>query len=479
MGELESLFRNWLGHDVRVSGEMTRDGQTLTLTLRAGADPVDPVTGPTSDPGALIKKAAEELYGATQPERYARWLRGANRNDDAANIYRRLSITGTPRQRARALVGWSGVLGDNPAGSIQKAQEALRLDPENPSAWASLSDNQMELGLWEATLKSARRAVQLFAGPRRADFAPWYVHLHSADQQGNIANVLDQVLVEAKVSEAAGDPAPDEPVVACRQCAASAMFNAGIAYTFMGDGQGMRERMAKSKAILPNSPFMPLMDQVGASALAWGIEDWPAVLSGLGTSAVQTATDPMDKAIWRAEALAHLGHATQAIKVIAATPKDCYPCANAEGDARALAGDWTGAEAAYARAKRLGPDLPGAPVARGRSLLARGDAEGALAEAVTALRRSPRDAWAEDLKGEALTRLGRFGEAAAVFAAADPDGPRWGRHHIHWGEALMLGGRYAEARAQFEAANGMDLNRPDRAALNVLLARTASGHLHG
>ncbi len=208
MGELESLFRNWLGHDVRVSGEMTRDGQTLTLTLRAGADPVDPVTGPTSDPGALIKKAAEELYGATQPERYARWLRGANRNDDAANIYRRLSITGTPRQRARALVGWSGVLGDNPAGSIQKAQEALRLDPENPSAWASLSDNQMELGLWEATLKSARRAVQLFAGPRRADFAPWYVHLHSADQQGNIANVLDQVLVEAKVSEAAGDPAP-------------------------------------------------------------------------------------------------------------------------------------------------------------------------------------------------------------------------------------------------------------------------------
>ncbi len=118
-------------------------------------------------------------------------------------------------------------------------------------------------------------------------------------------------------------------------------------------------------------------------------------------------------------------------------------------------------------------------MARGRSLLARGDAEGALAEAVTALRRSPRDAWAEDLKGEALTRLGRFGEAAAVFAAADPDGPRWGRHHIHWGEALMLGGRYAEARAQFEAANGMDLNRPDRAALNVLLARTASGHLHG
>ncbi len=43
----------------------------------------------------------------------------------------------------------------------------------------------------------------------------------------------------------------------------------------------------------------------------------------------------------------------------------------------------------------------------------------------------------------------------------------------------MLAGRYAAARAQFEAADGMDLSAPDRAALNVLLARTASGPLHG
>jgi hypothetical protein len=43
----------------------------------------------------------------------------------------------------------------------------------------------------------------------------------------------------------------------------------------------------------------------------------------------------------------------------------------------------------------------------------------------------------------------------------------------------MLAGRYAEARWQFEAADGLDLSRPDRAALNVLLARTASGRLHG
>jgi hypothetical protein len=43
----------------------------------------------------------------------------------------------------------------------------------------------------------------------------------------------------------------------------------------------------------------------------------------------------------------------------------------------------------------------------------------------------------------------------------------------------MLSGRYREARAQFEIANGLDLSRADRAALNVLLARTSTGALHG
>ena len=69
--------------------------------------------------------------------------------------------------------------------------------------------------------------------------------------------------------------------------------------------------------------------------------------------------------------------------------------------------------------------------------------------------------------------------AIARFAEADKDAPRWGRNHMRWGEALMLSGRYAEARAQYEAANGLDLSKPDRAALDVLLDRTARGPLHG
>ncbi len=76
-------------------------------------------------------------------------------------------------------------------------------------------------------------------------------------------------------------------------------------------------------------------------------------------------------------------------------------------------------------------------------------------------------------------RKGDYAGAVAKFAEADTDAPKWGGNHMRWGEALMLSGRYAEARAQYEAADGMDLSKPDRAALNVLLARTAAGPLHG
>jgi hypothetical protein len=84
-------------------------------------------------------------------------------------------------------------------------------------------------------------------------------------------------------------------------------------------------------------------------------------------------------------------------------------------------------------------------------------------------------------------RLRYFGDRLRIglqllgiaFAEADGHAPRWGRNHLRWGEALLRSGRCPEARAQFEAAKGMDLSRADRAGLDVFLARTASGRLHG
>ncbi len=158
---------------------------------------------------------------------------------------------------------------------------------------------------------------------------------------------------------------------------------------------------------------------------------------------------------------------------------DCYPCLRERGRIAAAAHDWAGAERWFAEAVRQGRSLPFAYADWAEMRLARGDALGAIAGLRLAHEKGPH--WADPLElwGEALMRRGDLSGAVASFAEADKHAPKWGRNHLMWGEALMLAGRYREARAQYVTANGLDLSGPDRAALKLLLARTASGPLHG
>jgi tetratricopeptide (TPR) repeat protein len=144
-----------------------------------------------------------------------------------------------------------------------------------------------------------------------------------------------------------------------------------------------------------------------------------------------------------------------------------------------MAGDHAAADRWFAELERAEPDMPRVDAQWGAALLRRGDADGAIAKLKRAHRLGPHFADPLELWGEALMTRRDYAGAIAKFAEADPYAPRWGRNHMLWGEALMLSGRYREARAQFGAAKGMDLSRPDRAALDVLLARTAAGPLHG
>jgi tetratricopeptide (TPR) repeat protein len=180
-----------------------------------------------------------------------------------------------------------------------------------------------------------------------------------------------------------------------------------------------------------------------------------------------------------ATAYAHAGRIADAKTLLSLTPPDCYNCLIARGLVATLDHDWPAADRWYGEAARQGPSIPLAQTAWGQSLLDRGDVDGAVVKLTDAHRIQPHFADPLELWGEALMRNGDYAGAAAKFAETDRYAPRWGRNHMKWGEALMLSGRYREARAQYETANGLDLSRPDRAALNVLLDRTAKGALHG
>ena len=176
---------------------------------------------------------------------------------------------------------------------------------------------------------------------------------------------------------------------------------------------------------------------------------------------------------------AHQGRLADAQALVGRTPLDCEACLRARGLVADAAGDHAAADRWFAELERAEPDLPAADTGWGGALVRRGDVDGAIVKLQRAHQIGPHFADPLELWGEALMVRRDYAGAIAKFAEADPYAPRWGRNHLLWGEALMLSGRYREARAQYEAASGMDLSKPDRAALNVLLARTASGPLHG
>jgi tetratricopeptide (TPR) repeat protein len=235
--------------------------------------------------------------------------------------------------------------------------------------------------------------------------------------------------------------------------------------------------------------LLPALVAYARSSAALALEDWRGLKSSMQATidAVTQPGAPPDLrtvaqtglAPYLALAEARLGETAAARSTISSTPLDCYACVWVRGEVAALGGDQALAGRWFAMATRMGPSLPFAYVEWGRMLLEHGDAGGATLKLSIAHAKAPSYAEPLELWGEALLRTGGNAEAARKFGQADKLAPAWGKNHLRWGEALLLSGRYGDARAQFQTANGLDLSVGDRAALNVFLARTSSGPLHG
>ena len=74
IGELRNFLREWLGHDIHISGEVFRTAAGIAVTARASGEAGASFAGTEADLDALVQKAAEHVYEVTQPYRYANYL---------------------------------------------------------------------------------------------------------------------------------------------------------------------------------------------------------------------------------------------------------------------------------------------------------------------------------------------------------------------------------------------------------------------
>jgi tetratricopeptide (TPR) repeat protein len=476
IGELSRYLREWLGSQTRISGEIVRTPAGLAVTARTGDAPGRRFEGLEADVDTLIGQAAEAVYQQTQPYRYAVYLASSGRHSDAMANFARLAQTGPPEDRAWAYAGLASMLlqDGRVRDAVRMAETAIRLDPRLAPPYPILRDSLDGLSRREDELAWTRRERALLNSGRAVGLPPSQTtnrirltQVTEAVDAGDYVRAvqLGRALEQLNFEGRADAYRPDGLVA--------------VALVLDHDVDGFKT----ATAALPRQ----VVAIVRQRAVAMEADDDWATSARLDDGVTRDpAALRLSPEVWAtqihpdmATAYAHVGRFAEAETALLDSPPDCYNCLLAHGLVAALKGDWPAADRWYAEAARQAPSFPFAHTDWGRALLRKGDIDGAIAKLEEAHRRGPHFADPLELWGEALTRKGDYARAIAKFAEADKDAPRWGRNHLRWGEALMLSGRYAEARAQYQAASGLDLSKPDRAALNVLLDRTASGALHG
>ena len=469
VGELRRTLVDWLGHQIRIGGELYLTPQGLTLSARTGTAAATAQTGASeADLDRMIQAAAESVYATTQPYRYGIYLRrngGADSLQRAKEVFDRLTRSADEMERMWAYNGLAVVLVDegDPRGAIRAADAGQAIAPNFSSVRVNRADAHSQLGHDEAELRDRLEADRYL----RSDGAR-YLSAYGLARGG--------LGYSAQAVAAVGDF--QSALRNYRKAMAvdldTYIFSTIDAQVRLHEVGALNEHLALIEQAPPEAAPRVKAKRAAelaimAAAIALEREDWAnahRLSSGIDPTHLPpglNAAYALQAAPIAATALAKSGDVPRAKRLIATTPRDCYRCVWTRGAVAALAGDAPGSDRWFAEAVRQGPSLPFAHAEWGRAKLARGDIDGAIAEFTKAHHKSPR--WADPLKlwGDALARKGEHAEAIRKYADAAERAPRWGALHLAWGSALRRAGNEPGAREKFAAALRMDLSTGDRA----------------
>lgn len=477
VGELRRYLVEWLGQQTTIGGELYRTPDGLSLIARTGTATATPQTGADERAlDAMIQAAAEQVYAATQPYRYAVYLGRRGDEDGAQRSEEALRALTQSSDEADRIWGYAALNlslqeeGDL-AGAIEATNAALAIAPKFNLAYANRAGAQQGLGHAEAAYQDQMMAWRTARSDGR--------RFMRAD---GLAFVTESWLAFTRVAlgDYLGAVDPLNRTVVLRPGDAQQIAALAEVHARLHDPATARETLkpltSGDAAGIPitAADLAPLSAEIQATR-----DDWAAVVEALaGVDLSQQSAGGRARFLVRsypllATALARLGEIDRAAAIIARTPADCYDCATVRGVVAEAAGDRAEADRWFAEAIRQAPSLPFAHEARGQARLARGDLTGAVADFREASRRGPR--WADPLKGwgDALARQGDAAGAVRKYRAAAERAPRWGALHLAWGRALAAQGQGDAAREKYRQAARLDLSAADRAAVARLLAARA------
>ena len=482
VGELRRFLRNWLGHDIRISGEVYKTETGIAITARAGGEGAT-FTGKESDLDSLVQQAAEHVYEVTQPYRYANYLdrnyspKGLQqRVAKATRIYRKLIAGDDPVERAWA---WNG-LGtiefnfnfDNRQASAYY-RRAMATVPEFTLVYYALAARNGPLGQEEEGYRNLKEASRLLHG-EVPELNPRYVRGARLSADARVLNSVGDFASAIPIAKA-GVELPDEFSVLARP---NFISDALIAMIRQHD-------LAAARGFMRDLGWTRILDGYVVPLFWYGLErqDWTALLrleplglrriaAAAGTPLYRARVNTFNNARpYLAIAHAQRGEFRQAEMLVAPLPPDHAGGVRARAIVADLKGDYARADWWFARSEAQTPSLPLTDLSWGQSLLRRRQPDAAIAKFTLANQKGPKFADPLEGWGEALMAKNQSHRALEKFAEAEKYAPNWGRLHLKWGQALAYSGNKEEAAKHFARAATLDLTPAEKSELARIAPR--------
>jgi hypothetical protein len=480
IGELRSFLREWLGHDIHISGEVYKTQDGIAVTARASGDEGATFTGKESDLDALVQQAAEHVYEVTQPYRYANYLDrnydpkgAAQRVAKATAVYRRLIAGDDLKEQAWA---WNGLAtlqfnfyADNRKSSWYY-QKALATNPDFTLVYYSLSARNGPLGQDEDNFRHLTEFVRR-AEHGTPELNPRYARSALAQAKATTLSAVGDFAAAIAIERQAVESMDDFSVLV-----RSNFINVAIS------GMARTHDLAALRAYLKALDWsqIPQDGPYPASQFWYAMEsgDWRAVLAAEQGMRAPTAANRLspakritngdyNPARWPFIAYAHArtGDMAGAERLIAPLAADNAQAVRMHAMIAELKGEHARADWWFAHSEKQTPSLPLTDLWWGQALLKRGRPDAAIEKFKLANQKGPKFADPMEGWGEALMAQNKSHLALAKFAEADKYAPNWGRLHLKWGEALLYSGKHDEARTQFARAAQLGLTSADKSEL--------------
>ncbi|HEX4079469.1 MAG TPA: hypothetical protein VHX61_11435 [Rhizomicrobium sp.] len=461
IAELEALLHRWLSRDEHITGSVVEDGGNIVFAIRGDRFAARSFAGPRGQLHALAVKAAEYVYGGSEPYLFCVYLQNQGRDQEVVEVARQSFQSASRSDKPLLLNVWANSLSNlgRYREGLDKTREALRLKPDFWMGYDGMMGVLSSLGQEEALVQTGRDME------RRAWRGSWFAARVPAVYWENLDYRLEdwpafqrEIADDMAKSGGHGTGIDEEAPIDAE------------ALVRMHDWHGADLELETTPAagqdhfIGAQSAFVRGIIALDRGEAVQALRFFRAT-DALATKYSDVAADLGSPwSCWLALAETYAGVAQNADADIARGGHlvDCY---RFKGDIADRRGDWPGAQKDYAAAVALAPSIPSSDQSWGEALARHGMRDAAIAKFALAHAKGPH--WADPLErwGESLAAEGKLEDALTKYNQAAVAAPNWGRLYLEWGRALDRLHRHEEALEKFRRAWSLDLAPTDRASI--------------